>query len=97
VAATRYLLGLESLQEIHILMDAAAKRYTGPGHRLRHHNLETAVMLEQYYRRVAPHLARQAYQEVILHIAYDRGLITGSDVTLMRLYTRAAFRKKSVK
>ncbi|MBW1953589.1 MAG: hypothetical protein JRI66_10980 [Deltaproteobacteria bacterium] len=78
-------------------MDAAAKRYTGAGHRLRHHDLETAAMLERYYRRVAPHLVQQAYQEVILHVVYDRGLITGSDVTLMRLYTGAAFGKKSVK
>jgi len=46
---------------------------------------------------VALHLVQQAYQEVILHVVYDRGLITGSDVTLMRLYTGAAFGKKSVK
>lgn len=95
MAATRYLLGLEPLTEVHILIDAAAKRYTGPGHRLRHHGLDTAVMLEQYYRRLAPHLARQAYREVILHIAYDRGLIQGTDVGLMRLYTQACFGKKA--
>ncbi len=77
-------------------MDAAAKRYTGLGHRRRHHNLETAGLLEQYYRRIAPHLAEQAYREVILHIAYDRGLIQGIDVALMRLYTRATTGKKNL-
>ncbi len=94
MAASRYLLGLTPLTEIHILMDAAAKRYTGPGHRLRHHTLETAALLAQYYRRLDPDLAQQAYREVILHIAYDRSLIQRTDVTLMRLYTRAVQRQK---
>lgn len=89
LAATTYLLGSEPLREIHIFMDAAAKRYRGPGHRLLNHSLDTADLLSRYYRKHAPDMATQAYREVVLHIAYDRGLIQGEDVVLMREYTKA--------
>jgi len=69
-------------------MDAAAKRYRGPGHRLMNHSLDTADLLAKYYRKHAPELAAQAYREVVLHIAYDRGLIHGEDVSLMREYAK---------
>ncbi|MBM4287382.1 MAG: hypothetical protein FJ135_04390 [Deltaproteobacteria bacterium] len=70
-------------------MDAAAKRYTGPGHRLFHHTLDTATMFENYFKKFDPVLARQARLEVALHIAFDRGLINARDVALMRDYTKA--------
>lgn len=89
MAATHYLLGLEPLQEVHIFMDAAAKRYTGPGHRLFRHTLDTAILFEQYYKKFDLHLSRQARWEVALHIAYDKGVINGKDVSLMREYTKA--------
>lgn len=78
-------------------MDAAAKRYTGPGHRLFHHTLDTAVMFEQYYKKFDLDLSRQARWEVALHIAYDKGVINGQDVSLMREYTKAALPAKKVR
>lgn len=79
-------------------MDAAAKRYTGPGHRLFHHTLDTAVMFERSYKKFDVWLSRQARFEVALHIAFDRGIINGVDVTLMRDYTKAMLpNKKGVK
>lgn len=78
-------------------MDAAAKRYTGPGHRLFHHTLDSAVMFENYYKKVDLKLAQQARLEVVLHIAFDRGIINGSDLALMREYTKALQIKKGIR
>ncbi|AEB08457.1 hypothetical protein Desac_0571 [Desulfobacca acetoxidans DSM 11109] len=75
-------------------MDAAAKRYTGPGHRLFHHTLETAVMFENYYKKFDVGLSHQARLEVALHIAFDKGIINGLDLALMRELTKAWSPKK---
>lgn len=82
------------MREIHIFMDAAAKRYRGAGHRLIHHDVATASMLSTYYSKFDQKLSQQASREVILHIAFDRGLIQAEDVALMRDYARQ-FKKKS--
>lgn len=93
MAATRWLLGVEPLREVHIFMDAAAKRYRGAGHRLMHHDMATADMLATYYGKFDSQLSIQASREVILHIAFDRGLIQAEDVALMRDYARQAKKK----
>lgn len=68
-------------------MDAAAKRHGG-GHRLIRHNLKTAKFMEDYYSGFDVEVARQAYLEVMVHIAFDAGLIHLDDVRLMSEYTR---------
>ncbi len=78
-------------------MDAASKRYRGAGHRLFNHTLGAAAMLSDYYRKLDPTLSEQSYREVVLHIAFDRGLIHHEDVVLMREYTRQTQGKKPLK
>ena len=51
-------------------------------------------MLSTYYSKFDQKLSQQASREVILHIAFDRGLIQAEDVALMRDYARQ-FKKKS--
>lgn len=58
-----------------------------------HHDVATASMLSTYYGKFDPEMSRQATREVMLHIAFDRGLIQAGDVALMRDYTRQ-FKKK---
>lgn len=68
-------------------MDAAAKRHGG-GHRLIRHNLKTARFMQDYYAGFDVETARQAFLEVMVHIAFDAGLIHLDDVRLMSEYTR---------
>ena len=68
-------------------MDASAKRHGG-GHRLIRHNTNTARFMREYYAGLSADLARQAYLEVMVHIAFDAGLIHLGDVRLMSEYTR---------
>ena len=73
-------------------MDASAKRYGG-GHRLIRHNVTTARFMRDYYAHLSPELSRQAYLEVIVHIAFDAGVINLDDVRLMSEYTRILTKK----
>jgi len=75
------------LNEVHFFMDASAKR-GGGGHRLIRHNTNTARFMRDYYAGLGADLARQAYLEVMVHIAFDAGLIHLGDVRLMSEYTR---------
>lgn len=68
-------------------MDASAKRHGG-GHRLIRHNMNTARFMRDYYRGLSADLAYQAFLEVMVHIAFDAGLIHLDDVRLMSEYTR---------
>lgn len=87
LSASRYLLGVVPLNEVHFFMDASAKRHGG-GHRLIRHNFKTARFMQDYYAGFAQDLARQAFLEVMIHIALDGGLIHLNDVRLMSEYTR---------
>ncbi len=73
-------------------MDASAKRYGG-GHHLIRHNLDTALFMRQYFGKISVELGRQAFLEVMLHIAFDAGIIHLNDVRLMSEYTRVLFKK----
>jgi hypothetical protein len=75
------------LNEVHFFMDASAKRHGG-GHRLIRHSYNTARFMRDYYGQLAPDLAHQAFLEVIVHIAFDAGVIHQTDVKLMSEYTR---------
>ncbi len=75
------------LNEVHFFMDASAKRHGG-GHRLIRHNFNTARFMRDYYAGLSGDLARQAFLEVMVHIAFDAGLIHLGDVRLMSEYTR---------
>jgi len=75
------------LNEVHFFMDDSAKRHGG-GHRLIRHNTTTARFMRDYYAGLGADLARQAYLEVMVHIAFDAGLIHLGDVRLMSEYTR---------
>jgi hypothetical protein len=75
------------LNEVHFFMDASAKRHGG-GHRLIRHNTNTARFMREYYTGLSAELAHQAYLEVMVHIAFDAGLIHLGDVRLMSEYTR---------
>lgn len=75
------------LNEVHFFMDASAKRHGG-GHRLIRHNMSTARFMRDYYASLSADLGRQAYLEVMVHIAFDAGLIHLGDVRLMSEYTR---------
>jgi hypothetical protein len=75
------------MNEVHFFMDAAAKRHGG-GHRLIRHSIKTARFMRDYYSGFDPEVGRQAYLEVIVHIAFDAGLIHLDDVRLMSEYTR---------
>jgi len=88
LAASRYLLGVVPLNEVHFFMDASARRHGG-GHRLIRHNYNTARFMRDYYAGFSAELARQAYLEVMVHIAFDFGLIHLADVRLMSEYTRS--------
>jgi hypothetical protein len=88
LAASRYLLGVVPLNEVHFFMDASARRHGG-GHRLIRHNVNTARFMRDYYAGFDADLARQAYLEVMVHIAFDAGLIHLADVRLMSEYTRS--------
>jgi len=44
--------------------------------------------MRDYYAGLSAELARQAYLEVMVHIAFDAGLINLADVRLMSEYTR---------
>ena len=87
LSASRYLLGVVPLNEVHFFMDASAKRHGG-GHRLVRHNLKTARFMRDYYAGFDIEVAHQAYLEVMVHIALDAGLIHLDDVRLMSEYTR---------
>jgi len=75
------------LSEVHFFMDASAKRHGG-GHRLIRHNFNTARFMKDYYAGLGHALALQAFLEVMVHIAFDAGLINLGDVRLMSEYTR---------
>ena len=92
LSASRYLLGVIPLNEVHFFMDASAKRHGG-GHRLIRHNMNTARFMQDFYTGISGDLAHQAYLEVMVHIAFDAGLIHLSDVRLMSEYTRTLSRK----
>ena len=92
LSASRYLLGVLPLNEVHFFMDASAKRHGG-GHSLIRHNLKTARFMQEYYAGLSIDLARQAYLEVMVHIAFDAGLIRLDDVRLMSEYTRSLSKK----
>ena len=51
-------------------------------------------MFEQSYKKFDVWLSRQARFEVALHIAFDRGIINGVDVSLMRDYPKQCCRAK---
>jgi hypothetical protein len=74
LAASRYLLGIVPLNEVHFFMDASARRHGG-GHRLIRHNFNTARFMRDYYAGRGGDLAHQAFLEVMVHIAFDAGLI----------------------
>lgn len=75
------------LSEVHFFMDASAKRHGG-GHRLIRHNMNTARFMRDFYTGISSDLAHQAFLEVMVHIAFDAGLIHLGDVRLMSEYTR---------
>jgi hypothetical protein len=83
---------VDPIKEVHLFMDASARRYGG-GHRLIRHNLFTARFMRQYYERFDHALGRQAFLEVMLHIALDDGILHLSDIRLMSEYTRTLYRK----
>ena len=87
LSASRYLLGVMPLNEVHFFMDASAKRHGG-GHRLIRHNMNTARFMQDFYTGISSDLAHQAFLEVMVHIAFDAGLIHLGDVRLMSEYTR---------
>ena len=87
LSASRYLLGVLPLNEVHFFMDASAKRHGG-GHRLIRHNMNTARFMRDFYTGISRDLAHQAFLEVMVHIAFDAGLIHLGDVRLMSEYTR---------
>jgi hypothetical protein len=83
---------VDPIKEVHLFMDASARRYGG-GHRLIRHNLFTARFMRQYYERIDRELGDQAFLEVMLHIALDEGILYLNDIRLMSEYTRTLQRK----
>ncbi len=51
-------------------------------------------MFENYYKKFDVGLSHQARLEVALHIAFDKGIINGLDLALMRELTKAWSPKK---